>query len=44
LIVKLNKVHSVATVDRVAEELGDTVYRVHDLAIGINPKDSVIWV
>ena len=40
----LNKVYAVKTVDRVAAELGETVDRLHDLAIGMEPEDGVIWV
>lgn len=40
----LNKVHAVKTVDRVAAELGETIGRLHDLAIGLEPEDGVIWV
>jgi hypothetical protein len=40
----MNKVHSVKTVDRVAAELGETVDRLHDLAIGMEPEDGIIWV
>lgn len=42
--MQLNKVHAVETVDRGAEELGETVDRLHDLAIGMKPEDGVIWV
>jgi hypothetical protein len=42
--MQLNKVHAVKTVDRVAEELGETVDRLHDLAIGMEPQDGVISV
>ncbi len=42
--MQLNKVHDVKTVDRVAAELGETVDRLHDLAIGMEPEDGVIWV
>jgi len=42
--MQLNKVHAVKTVDRVATELGQTVDRLHDLAIGMEPEDGVIWV
>lgn len=38
------KVYAVKTVDRVAKELGETVDRLHDLAIGMEPEDGVIWV
>ena len=42
--MQLNKVHAVKTVDRVAAELGETVDRLHDLAIAMEPEDGVIWV
>lgn len=42
--MQLNKIHSVKTVDRVAAELGETIDRLHDLAIGMEPEDGVIWV
>lgn len=42
--MQLKKIHSVKTVDRVAAELGETVDRLHDLAIGMEPEDGVIWV
>jgi hypothetical protein len=42
--MQLNKIHSVKTVERVAAELGETVDRLHDLAIGMEPEDGVIWV
>ncbi len=42
--MQLNKVHAVKTVDRVAVELGETVDRLHDLAIAMEPEDGVIWV
>ena len=38
------KVYAVKTVDRVAIELGETVDRLHDLAIGMEPEDGGIWV
>lgn len=44
IIVQLNKVHSIKTIDRVAAELGETVDRLHDLAIGMEPEDGVVWV
>ena len=44
LTMQLNKVYAVKTVDRVAVELGETVDRLHDLAIGMEPEDGVIWV
>ena len=42
--MQLNKVHSVKTIDRVAAELGETVDRLFDLAIDMEPEDGVIWV
>lgn len=42
--MQLNKVYAVKTVDRVAAELGETTDRLHDLAIGMEPEDGVIWV
>ena len=42
--MQLNKVHAVRTVDRVALELGETVDRLHHLAMRMEPEDGVIWV
>lgn len=42
--MQLNKVYAVKTVDRVAAELSETVDRIHDLAIGMEPEDGIIWV
>lgn len=42
--MQLNKVHSVTTVDRVAQELGESVDYLHDLAIGMEPEAGIIWV
>ena len=42
--MQLNKIHSVKTIDRVAAELGETVDRLFDLAIDMEPEDGVIWV
>jgi len=42
--MQLNKVHSVKTIDRVAVELGETVDRLFELAIDMEPEDGVIWV
>lgn len=42
--MQLNKIHSVKTVDRIAAELGETVDRLHELAIRMEPEDGVIWV
>lgn len=40
MIMQLNKVHSVKTIDRVAAELGEII----DLAIDMETEDGVIWV
>ena len=44
MIMQLNKVHSVKTIDRVAAELGETVNRIFDLAINMEIEDGVIGV
>ncbi len=44
MIMQLNKVHSVKTIDRVAAELGETIDRLFDLAIDMETEDGVIWV
>jgi hypothetical protein len=44
MIMQLNKVHSVKTIDRVAAELGESVDRIFELAINMEPEDGVIWV
>ena len=42
--MQLNKVYSVKTIDRVAVELGETIDRIFDLAIGMETEDGIIWV
>ena len=44
MIMQLNKFHSVKTIDRVAAELGESVDRIFELAINMEPEDGVIWV
>ena len=44
MILQLNKIHSVKTIERVATELGETVDRIFRLAIDMEPEDGVIWV
>jgi len=44
MIMQLNKVYSVKTIDRVAAELGETVDRIFDLAIDMETEDGVIRV
>lgn len=42
--MQLNKIHSVKTIDCVATELGETVDRLFDLAIDMEPEDGYILV
>ena len=42
--MQLNKFHSVKTIDRVAAELGESVDRIFELTINMEPEDGVIWV
>ena len=44
LIMHVNKVHSVKTIDRVARELGESVDWLHDVAEEMDTEDGVIWV
>lgn len=44
LIVHVNKVHSVKTINRVAKELGESVDWLHDVADEMDTEDGVIWV
>jgi hypothetical protein len=39
-----NKVHHVHTVGRVAKDLGVDEDIIHDLTLGLEPEDGVIWV
>ena len=39
-----NKVHHVYTVERVAKDLGVHEDLIHDLTLGLEPEDGVIWV
>lgn len=39
-----NKVHSISTIERVADELDETVDWLHGLAINMDPEDGVISV
>jgi hypothetical protein len=40
----VNKVHRVKTIDRVAADLGESVDWLHDVAMGMDAEDGVIWV
>jgi hypothetical protein len=39
-----NKVHHVHTVGRVAKDLGLDEDLIHELTLGLEPEDGVIWV
>jgi hypothetical protein len=39
----VNKVHRVTTIDRVAADLGESVDWLHDVAMGMDAEDGVIW-
>lgn len=39
-----NKVHHVYTVGAVAKRLGVEESLIHDLTVGLEPEDGVIWV
>ena len=40
----VNKVHGVTTIDRVADDLGESVDWLHDVATGMDSEDGMIWV
>jgi hypothetical protein len=44
LTVHINKVHHVTTIDRVANDLGESAEWVHDIANEMEIEDGVIWV
>lgn len=46
MIMQLNKVHPVKTIDRVAAELGETIARIFDLAAtrGLRKKSRDLWI
>ena len=44
VIMHVNKVHSVKTIERVASELGESVDWLHEVAEEMNTEDGVIWV
>jgi hypothetical protein len=39
-----NKVHHVYTVARVARQFGVDEKLIHDLTVGLEPEDGIIWV
>ena len=43
-MMHVNKVHCVTTIDRVAEDLGEDVELLHELTLGMDTEDGVIWV
>jgi hypothetical protein len=44
LIMHVNKVHSVKTIDRVAREMGESVDFLLEISDGMDTEDGVIWV
>jgi hypothetical protein len=44
LTTQRNKVHRVRTIERVAMDLGADVDLIHDLALGLEREDGLIWV
>jgi hypothetical protein len=44
LIMHVNKVHRVTTIERVAQELGEDEDWLFDVANEMEPEDGVIWV
>ena len=44
LNMQRNKVHHVHTVARVARQLGVDEQLIHDLTVGLEPEDGIIWV
>ena len=40
----INKVHHVTTIDRVANDLGESADWLHDIANQMEIEDGVIWV
>ena len=44
LIMHVNKVHSVKTINRVAKGLGETVDWLYDVAEEMDTKDGIMWV
>jgi hypothetical protein len=42
--VHINKVHHVTTIDRVANDLGESADWLHDIANQMEIEDGVIWV
>ena len=39
-----NKVHHVTAIERVVKDLGADVDLIHDLALGLEREDGLIWV
>jgi hypothetical protein len=44
LTTQRNKVHHVTTIERVAQNLGADVDLIHDLVLGLEREDGLIWV
>ncbi len=39
-----NKVHHVYTVERVARDFSVSEELIHDLTLGLEPEDGIIWI
>jgi hypothetical protein len=44
LTMQRNKVHHVYTIEHVAKDLCVTEDLIHDLTLGLEPEDGLIWV
>jgi hypothetical protein len=44
LIMQRNKVHHVYTVERVARDFSVSEELIHDLTLGLEPEDGIIWI
>ena len=42
--MQLNKVHSITVISAVAQQLGVEEDLLHEISIGMEPEDGVIWV
>ena len=42
--MQLNKVHSVTVISAVAEQLGVEEDLLHEISLGMEPEEGVIWV
>lgn len=42
--MQLNKVHSITVISAVALELGVEEELLHEISIGMEPEDGILWV